>query len=190
MTIRYWSQVKPLPHSRVQWLQENLQNLVSDQWYEATPTPNRELISHTRRPLNRWSLRSPWLIYKCAAGLKVMRLHRAGKLCSLTQCMQIFKELCRVSYSKLSRRNFLRLNALSTEHPTNYIVFPNFVISIHIFMLPMFKKPLCSSKKSLLFFVLCPVDKWGTEAVKECVCSCTRMLNCAMINFHAYAFGN
>lgn len=156
VTIQYWSQVRPVPHSRVQWLQEKLQNLVSDQWYEATPTPNRELISHTRRPLNRWSLRSLWLIYKCAAGLKVMRLHRGGKLCSLTQRMQIFKELCRVSYGKLSRRNFLRVNALSTEHPTNYIVFPNFVISIHIFMLPMFKKPLRSSKKKKLV-VLCTV---------------------------------
>ncbi len=52
-TIRYWSQAEPLPYSRVQWLQEKLQNLFSDQWYEATPSPNRELISHTRRTLNR-----------------------------------------------------------------------------------------------------------------------------------------
>lgn len=95
----YWSRVSSSPRSWVQLLPEKVPNLVSDQWYEATPSPNRKLISHTRRPLNRWSLRYPWLIYKCAAGLKVMRLCRRRKLCSLTQCMQIFKEL----YSELLR---------------------------------------------------------------------------------------
>lgn len=90
----HWSRAGSLPHPWVQPLPEKVRNLVSDQWYEATPSPNRKLISHTRRPLNRWSLRSQWLIYKCAAGLKVMRLRRGRKLCSLTRCMQIYKELC------------------------------------------------------------------------------------------------